>query len=867
MRETMEELERDAATRVRAGGRDSNRTTGNLVWAEFIHFTARPEDGTPDPHLHGHCFVFNATFDPVEQKWKAGQFGDIIQNASYYQAAFHARMARRLRELGYPVQQAGMSYEIEGITRELIKKFSRRSERIEAEAAKRGIDSAAEKDKLAALTREKKVENLSKTELHSLWWDRLSKEEIAILEGFKPILKHPVLVKSIIPLREREAVAFAIEHLFERQSVVTERELLAQALEWSAGYATVQGVKAALKEFPLIRRNQDGQELITTAEVLAEEKRVIEWCKRGMNSVPALNTSWEIKNQHLNGQQRDAVFHVLQSRDKITGIIGKAGTGKTTLLQELRQGIEAQGVQILALAPGSDAARGTLRGDGFVEAETIEMLLHSPQLQETAKNRVWFVDEAGMISSRTMDKLLRLAEESNARVVLVGDTGQHHAVERGQAFDLLQRFGGMQTASVDEIQRQKGDYKKLVEYTEAREHGKAFEILERNGWIEKMPVKEMGPALAADYVRTVEEGYTALVISPTHQEREKVTRAIRDKLKETGRLKDGVDWRVLNRLDWTDAQRRDPRQYQLGQVVQITGAVSGFSRGERLEVIEIKDGKVMAASQWGYKPLPLDKPRDFSVFEADKLEVCEGERIRITGNGRTLEGHRLNNGSLYSVDYIGADGRIVLENGWRLEKDFEHIEWGYAVTSHVAQSKTVDFEFLAQSDLISSGASNANQFYVSISRGRKGVKVYTDSIEVLRENVARKRRTQDGHRSRGRMCYRQTGGHHGASSCKTNPGKSAGTAPHANAPKTRDGESRSSSGKNTGAQAGIRACSPESGGPGEAAKTGRTRGNPNGATAVKSRHRLEQTTVRTLSTKAGGQIGVKAGMGEMPSSS
>jgi len=91
MGETMEELEQEAATRVRAGGRDSNRTTGNLVWAEFIHFTARPEDGTPDPHLHGHCFVFNATFDPVEQKWKAGQFGDIIQNASYYRRAafFH----------------------------------------------------------------------------------------------------------------------------------------------------------------------------------------------------------------------------------------------------------------------------------------------------------------------------------------------------------------------------------------------------------------------------------------------------------------------------------------------------------------------------------------------------------------------------------------------------------------------------------------------------------------------------------------------------------------------------------------------------------------------------------------------------------
>jgi len=737
MRETMEELEHEAATRVRAGGRDCNRKTGNLVWAEFIHFTARPEDGTPDPHLHGHCFVFNATFDPVEKKWKAGQFGDIIQEASYYQAAFHARMARRLRELGYPIQQTGVSYEIEGITRELIKKFSRRTERIEAEAARRGIDSAAEKDKLAALTREKKVENLSKTELHALWWDRLSKEEIEALEGFKTFKKRIPVIHPIVPGREREAVAFAIEHLFERQSVVTERELLAQALEWGAGYATVQGVKEAIKEFPLIRRNRDGQELITTAEVVAEEKRVIDYCKRSKNTVPSLNPNWEIKNTRLNGQQRNAVMHVLKSRDKVTGIVGKAGTGKTTLLQELRLAIETSGLQILALAPGSDAARGTLRGDGFKEAETIEMLLHSPQLQEMAKNRVWFVDEAGMVSSRTMDKLLKLAEASNARVVLVGDTGQHHAVERGQAFDLLQRFGGMSVVSVDEIQRQKGDYKKLVEYVQAHENGKAFEILEHNGWIEELPVKEMGSALAADYVRTVAEGYTALVISPTHQEREKVTRAIRDKLKETGHLKEGVEWSVLNRLDWTDAQRRDARQYELGQVVQISGAVPGFSRGERLEVIEIKDGKVIAANQWGYKPLPLDRPRDFSVFEANKLEVCEGERIRITGNGRSLEGHRLNNGSLYTVDYIGVDERLVLDNGWRLEKDFEHIEWGYAVTSHMAQSKTVDFEFLAQSDLISSGASNANQFYVSISRGRKGVKVYTDSIDILRENVSR----------------------------------------------------------------------------------------------------------------------------------
>ena len=59
--QTMQELESEAKTRVRKHGADENRVTGNLVWAEFVHFTARPVKGVPDPHLHAHCYVFNAT--------------------------------------------------------------------------------------------------------------------------------------------------------------------------------------------------------------------------------------------------------------------------------------------------------------------------------------------------------------------------------------------------------------------------------------------------------------------------------------------------------------------------------------------------------------------------------------------------------------------------------------------------------------------------------------------------------------------------------------------------------------------------------------------------------------------------------------
>ena len=73
VQETMTEIEEHTATRVRKRGESSNRVTGNLAWGEFVHFTARPVGGIPDPHLHVHCFAFNATFDGEEGRWKAAK--------------------------------------------------------------------------------------------------------------------------------------------------------------------------------------------------------------------------------------------------------------------------------------------------------------------------------------------------------------------------------------------------------------------------------------------------------------------------------------------------------------------------------------------------------------------------------------------------------------------------------------------------------------------------------------------------------------------------------------------------------------------------------------------------------------------------
>src|SRR5579864_4732544 len=137
--ETMGEIETEMKTRVRRNGQDANRSTGNMVWAEFIHTTSRPVDGVPDPQLHAHVFVFNTTWDAEEDRWKAGQFADIKRDSPYFQAAFRVRLANRLQDLGFGVERKRDDFEIAGIPKDVLGRFSRRTALIEKVAEEKGI--------------------------------------------------------------------------------------------------------------------------------------------------------------------------------------------------------------------------------------------------------------------------------------------------------------------------------------------------------------------------------------------------------------------------------------------------------------------------------------------------------------------------------------------------------------------------------------------------------------------------------------------------------------------------------------------------------------------------------------------------------
>jgi ATP-dependent exoDNAse (exonuclease V) alpha subunit len=364
------------------------------------------------------------------------------------------------------------------------------------------------------------------------------------------------------------------------------------------------------------------------------------------------------------------------------------------------------------------------RSEGFRDADTVARLLKDEKLQEQARGQVLWIDEAGLLGTKTLRDVFALAEMLDARVLLTGDRYQHGSVERGAALRLLEEEAGLKPAEVKEIQRQKGEYKAAVKALSEGRVCEGFGALDRFGWICQVADTERYKQLASDYVAAVGEGKTALVVSPTHLEGNRITGEIRRSLRERGLI--GTDQReflTLENAHLTEAEKTDALNYLPGDVIQFHQNAKGYQKGERVTV--------------GDNGLPLDQASRFTAFHASSITLAANDVIRITHNGMTADGkHRLDNGALYSVKGFDGKGNIVLNNGWTVAKDFGHFAYGYVVTSHASQGKTVDRVFVGQGSE-SFPASSREQFYVSVSRAREQVKIYTDDKESLLDAVSR----------------------------------------------------------------------------------------------------------------------------------
>jgi conjugative relaxase-like TrwC/TraI family protein len=726
--ETMRELEAEMKTRVRKQGQDTDRVTGNMVWAEFIHTTSRPVDGLPDPQLHAHVFAFNTTWDKEEERWKAGQFRELKRDAPYFQAAFRVRLANKLQDLGFGVARKRDDFEIAGIPADVLKRFSRRTALIEKVAQEKGITDPDRKGELGAETREKKSSAVGWESLRKQWDLRLSdreRETLAAVHRRERVFAKPEHGEGM-------AVKHAVEHSFVRDAVVPERKLMTEALKRGIGAVTVEGVTQELRERPLIRSDVAGRKMATTKEMLALESGLIEFAHEGRGRCrPLGNPERPCSRDWFNEGQKAAVRHVLGSRDRVTIIRGVAGTGKTTLEQEIGEALAEAGRPVVALAQSVKASREVLRQEaGFTMADTVARFLKDKYMQEAARNGVILVDEASQLGTVDMANVFGIAERMNARVVLVGDRRQHRSVTAGEPLKLLEESAGLHVAEVTDILRQQGNYKKAAQALSEGRTEEGFDELDKLGWIKEVADSDRYQQLADAYLATVAEKKrggehkSALVVSPTHAEADRITAAIRTGLKAQGKL--GTE-RVVQ--SWvpahlTDAQKADATELEPGYLLQFHQNAPKYQKGSRLILDERSTP-------------PTELAKRFEVYRPAQLALATGDRVRVTAGGKTKDGkHRLSNGSLLTVQGFTKSGDIVVDHGWIIDREFGHLTHGYVVTSHASQGVTVDKVFVGVSSQ-SFPATYQRTAYVAVTRGKEQAQIFTDDRTELLKAISR----------------------------------------------------------------------------------------------------------------------------------
>lgn len=760
VRDTMEDIETAMHVRVRKGGKNEDRQTSNLVYAEFVHFTARPVEGeAPDPQTHCHCYVPNLSFDEVEGQWKAGEFSYIMQDGNYYEALFHSHLSKRLNDLGLPIERDGKFWTIEGLEKETLKKFSNRTEQIEAYAEEHNIESDKAKSQIGVRLRQGKEKGLSRDDLREVWWDRLEdneRETLDRLSQFEPTDNDPINPK----VRAELHTDYALNHRLERQSVVPLNSLKETALREGFGETTpthIEGAFAARDD--LIVRHKQGRDMASTMKVLQEESDIINYTATGYGTEAKLNANFNITKVKdyvndsefdLSDEQKKVINGLLTSRHKVMAVQGKAGTGKTTTVAKLVEGIEEGGGSALLLAPTADAAYETLRKDGetyrskaMQNAQTLARYKVDEKLWESNRGSTLIVDEAGLMSVGDMHSLFDRASKFDNRVILIGDTAQHTSVMRGDAFRILQTEAGLKPLSIEAIRRQQGDYKKAVTALAKGRMEDGFDRLDKQKAIIETPDDEQRYRdLAASYGEAVKEGKKVLTVAPTHAEGAKVTAAIREQLRDDKMLKgDEKNVTRLANLQLTKAEKGKAYNFAEGQIIRYQknakGLSGGIKKGEQFSVSKVdKENIWIQGADGKEQQINLAQADRFNVYEARSLALSSGDSVRITEGGKSKDGKRLNNGAIYNVDKVLPSGDVKLSNGWVLDNEKGNFDYGYVTTSVSSQGKTVDKVFIAQSTA-HSGAASSEQFYVSVSRAKKEIEIYTDNKELLCDQIKR----------------------------------------------------------------------------------------------------------------------------------
>jgi len=752
----LSELER--FTQARIGGNHPAETTGKFMAATFEHDTARPVDGYAAPQLHTHAVIFNMT-ERDDGTMRALQPRSLFESQQFATAVYQSFLTFRLSQLGYELETGRSGApEIKGYSREYLDASSPRSQQIREYMEKNGYEGHEAAQIAAHSTRDNK-QILSQQEVlsaHQKLADKFGNQAQQVVSAARERSQSPEFREAVSDrnARAQEAVSYARDRSFEREAVTDERLLFRDALRRGMGVVTYPEIRSVFEnrvhqsEFQLVSNDRhDTARQFTTSQTIAAEKAVIEHMlsRQGVSpQIMPIQEAVHLTNSQpkLNDAQRKAIEQVFTSSDQVQGIQGVAGSGKTSVLDVIRQGAGVHGFAVEGFAPTSRAAQ-QLRDSG-ISAGTLQGFLaqggRKTLAGDPSRQHLYLLDESSLASTRQMrDFVERLGPHD--KVLLIGDTRQHLGVDAGKPFEQLQQ-AGMHTVQLDQIIRQKDpELLKAVEHLSRHETAAGIAILQQHGSVTEIAEPQARfEAIAKSYA--LQPGNT-LIVSPDNASRREINEAVRQELKTHG-VVNAIDHQFTvftPRSDMTGADRRWASRYEVGDILRYQRGSKelGLERGSHAEVIAVdpKSNLIMVQRNTGgivsYDPARV---RGIDAYRRAGKSFAIGDRLQMTAPYRDLD---LPNRALGTVEQI-ANGELTvrMDSGRTVTFDpheMRHFDHGYAVTSHSSQGLTAERVLINVDTEMHSNLINARFAYVSISRGSHAVHIFTDNAAELGERL------------------------------------------------------------------------------------------------------------------------------------
>jgi conjugative relaxase-like TrwC/TraI family protein len=712
---------------VKENGLLKREQTKQGQFALFDHDDNRNQE----PQLHTHIVILNQTLckDGKSRTLDSRELFDQKKTiGAYYDHAF----AHQLQQKGYELEwTSDHTFEIKGYQKEQLEAFSSRRQAIREYLAEQNIrlEQATEEQKQIACLKSRpiKIHKLNPLDREQQWerWQQES-ENLGIT--------HPQPRQDLQQLYERaahpgslaELIQAALETATAYQVAVTKQTLLRDCLRHSQGHYSPIEIEQVLNQSSELIATQDGR--LTTQRAIAREQFILQTAHAGQQTQTPLARTETIEQiaqqQNLNEGQTAGLKHIATSPDFITLLQGNAGVGKTYTLSALTQCLPpAQSDRLRGLAPSAAAAEA-LQSEANIQSSTLERYLLSPN--ETLKpNEVLLIDEAGMVSSQQMERLIRKAKALESRLILVGDIKQLSAVESGAPFRLLQERSELKTVAIEANVRQRVPH--LFDAASlAAQHrtNEALKRLERCDCIEEIPdPAQRNQAVVGQYLsREPREQAQTLILCDTNQDRRDITAQIRAAYIDQNIL--GPEQTQISILYPKRLDKQAIAQgyhYSVGDVIRLQRPSKQYP-DLYYRVIGLKDETLLLKDREGNRhEMPLHQYKEREVFDCQPLELRVGDRLRFTRNHRE---RNQTNGQPYTIEALNPDNTIEIRTkgqrytvtpDWLL-----HSDYAYCRTVYSAQGWT-------SAEAIWAPGQNPGQeqTYVALTRAKESLQILT----------------------------------------------------------------------------------------------------------------------------------------------